>query len=203
MMPGDINGLALCREVRRTELLSHIPIIIVTAKTTEKDRVEGLKAGADAYLVKPFNSEELLVRVHKLLERQRQMRQKYAELGRISDDDMPQDELSAVDRQFMNRLVDVVYQHMVKGSLDMQTLADEMKVSRTQLNRKVMAITGLNASTYVMKLRMSRARRLLKADITMSIGDVAQKCGFEDMAYFSRLFKQMYQETPSQYRKKT
>lgn len=203
MMPGDINGLDLCREVRKTELLSHIPIIIVTAKTTEKDRVEGLKAGADAYLVKPFNSEELLVRVHKLLERQRQMRQKYAELGRISDDDMPQDELSAVDRQFMNRLVDVVYQHMVKGSLDMQTLADEMKVSRTQLNRKVMAITGLNASTYVMKLRMSRARRLLKADITMSIGDVAQKCGFEDMAYFSRLFKQMYQETPSQYRKKT
>ena len=199
MMPGSISGLELCRSIRKDELLNHIPIIIISAKTTEDDRVEGLDAGADAYLVKPFNSEELLVRVRKLLERQQRLRDKLADMS--LEENTPDATLSAADRQFMNRIVDTTYRLMAKGNVDMETLASEMALSRNQLNRKVMALTGMNSSAYIMKLRLARAKRLLKADITMSVGDVALKCGFDDMGYFSRVFKQSFDMTPSQYRK--
>ena len=199
MMPGSISGLELCRSIRKDELLNHIPIIIISAKTTEEDRVEGLDAGADAYLIKPFNSEELLVRVRKLLERQQRLRDKLADMS--LEENAPDATLSAADRQFMNRIVDTTYRLMAKGNVDMETLASEMALSRNQLNRKVMALTGMNSSAYIMKLRLARAKRLLKADITMSVGDVALKCGFDDMGYFSRVFKQSFDMTPSQYRK--
>ena len=199
MMPGTINGLQMCRDIRNDELLNHIPIIIISAKTTEEDRIEGLDAGADAYLVKPFNSEELLVRVKKLLERQQRIRDKMANLS--IDENAPDATLSAADRQFLNRIVDTTYRLMAKGNVDMETVASEMALSRNQLNRKVMALTGQNSSAYIMKLRLARAKRLLKADITMSVGDVALKCGFDDMGYFSRVFKQSFDMTPSQYRK--
>ena len=199
MMPGSISGLELCRSIRKDELLNHIPIIIISAKTTEDDRVEGLDAGADAYLVKPFNSEELLVRVRKLLERQQRLRDKLADMS--LEENTPDATLSAADRQFMNRIVDTTYRLMAKGNVDMETVASEMALSRNQLNRKVMALTGMNSSAYIMKLRLARAKRLLKADITMSVGDVALKCGFDDMGYFSRVFKQSFDMTPSQYRK--
>ena len=199
MMPGPKNGIDLCRLIRQNELLSHIPIIIITAKTSEADRVEGFKAGADAYLVKPFNSDELMVRFKKLMERQRVMREKFAGIdGGDSDKKIP---MTAANRQFMNHLVDTVYRLMAQGSVDMESVASEMAVSRTQLNRKIMAITGQNSSTYIMRLRLARAKRLLKADVTMPIGDVAQRCGFDDVAYFSRIFKQTFSMTPSQYRK--
>ena len=200
MMPGTTDGLELCRQVRASELLCHIPIIIITAKTTESDRIEGLEAGADAYLVKPFSSEELLVRVRKLLERQEKMRNKYQQMGADGQENTPA-ELKPQDRQFMNRLVDVAYRLMASGTIDMDSVATEMAVSRTQLNRKIMAITGQNSSAYIMQLRLARAKRLLKADETTPIGNVALRCGFDDVAYFSRIFKQTFQMTPSQYRK--
>ena len=200
MMPGDVDGVELCRRIRQNELLCHIPIVIITAKTTESDRIKGLEAGADAYLVKPFNSEELLVRVNKLLERQQTLRNKYAQES-LTGNAAATAELKPNDRAFMNRLVDVVYKLMPTGNIDMDSVASEMAVSRTQLNRKVLAITGQNASSYVMTLRLARARRLLKADITTPVGDVALKCGFDDVAYFSRIFKQTYNMTPTQYRR--
>ena len=199
MMPGTVNGLELCRTVRSEELLNHIPIIIISAKTTEDDRIEGLDAGADAYLVKPFNSEELLVRVRKLLERQQRIRDKMANLS--IEENTNDATMTAADRQFLNRIIDTTYRLMAKGNVDMETVASEMALSRNQLNRKIMALTGQNSSAYIMKLRLARAKRLLKADITMSVGDVALKCGFDDMGYFSRVFKQSFDMTPTQYRK--
>ena len=199
MMPGGIDGLELCRRIRASEQLGHIPIIIITAKTTEADRIQGIDAGADAYLVKPFNSEELLVRVRHLLAKQQMLRDKYSQMGPYVDEQ--QSELSADDRKFMNRLLDVVYRLMAKGSISMESIADEMAVSRTQLNRKILSITGQNSSAYVMTLRLARSKRLLKADINMPIGEVAMRCGFDDVAYFSRIFKQAFMMTPSQYRK--
>jgi len=97
--------------------------------------------------------------------------------------------------------VDVVYRLMASGNVDVESVAKEMAVSRSQLNRRMLAITNQNSSTYIMQLRLSRAKRLLKADVNMPIGDVAQKCGFDDVAYFSRIFKQVFDMTPSQYRK--
>ena len=204
MMPGDMNGLDLCRSIRSNELLSHIPIIIVTAKTTEADRVRGLEAGADAYLVKPFNSDELLVRVRKLMERQQLMRQRFAQMPDspdAADGQSSATPVTAADRQWMNKLIDTVYRLSAQGTVDMETIAREMAVSRAQMNRKMLALTGQNSSTYIMRLRLTRAKRLLKADVSMPVGDVALRCGFDDVGYFSRVFKQTFGMTPSQYRK--
>ena len=198
MMPGELNGMELCRQIKKDDQLGRIPIIIITAKTTEEDRIQGLKAGADAYLVKPFNSEELLVRVEKLLESQQKITTMLSQIGFDTSDKSTR--LSADDQRFMNKLVTVVYRLMARGSLSMEAVADEMAVSRAHLNRKVMAITGSNSSTYVMRLRMLQAKRLLKADLNMPIGDVAQRCGFDDVAYFSRIFKQTFDITPTRYR---
>ena len=199
MMPGEMGGLQLCRCIRESDLLSHVPIIIVTAKTTEDDRLRGIEAGADAYIAKPFKQEELLLRVNKLLERQRKLRQKFMELH-LDEQERGQG-LSAFDRQFMNKLIDSLYALMAQGSVDVESLASRMAMSRSQLNRRVLAITGLNTSSYMMRVRLAYAKRLLKADVLMPVGDVALKCGFDDVAYFSRVFKQAFDLTPSQYRR--
>ena len=200
MMPGEIDGLQLCRTIRDDEITGQVPIIIITAKTNEADRVKGLEAGADAYLTKPFNSEELLVRVDKLLERQKKIRSMLAK--QQTEEALEQEQqLPAEDRQFMNRVTDAIYRLMAQGKTDIDSLAEQMSLSRSQLNRKVLAITGLNTSGYMMRLRLIKAKRLLKGSPELSISFVAAKCGFDDIAYFSRIFKQNCGMTPSQYRK--
>lgn len=105
------------------------------------------------------------------------------------------------DRQFIGRFVDVVYSQMTQGKTDAESVAKQMGITRAQLNRRLMAITGQNTSSYITQIRISKAKRLLRADITKPISDIALKCGYDDVAYFSRIFKQQTDMTPSQYRK--
>ena len=105
------------------------------------------------------------------------------------------------DRQFLGKLVDTIYTQMAHGNTDVESVAERMGLSRAQLNRKVLAVTGQNTSSYMMQVRIAKAKRLLRADVNMPIGDIAAKCGFDDVAYFSRIFKQQTDTTPSQYRK--
>lgn len=109
--------------------------------------------------------------------------------------------VSEHDRQFIGHFVDVVYSQMAKGKTDVESVAEQMGLNRAQLNRRIMSITGQNTLAYISQIRMSKAKRLLRADLTTPIGDIAIKCGFDDVAYFSRLFKQQTNMTPSQYRK--
>lgn len=198
MMPG-MDGYELCRSVRSSDILSHIPIVIITAKCSEEDRIKGLQAGADAYLTKPFSSDELNVRVEKLLDMRRSLREKYSQA--LSDGLEQVVNLIPADQEFLNKLVAVIYKQMNNGELDTETVADKMCMSRSQLSRKISSITGHNTATYILQIRMGKAKRLLKSDENIPIGEVAIKCGYSDIAHFSRIFKQMYQMTPSQYRK--
>ena len=199
LMPGDKDGLELCRQVKKNDQINHTPVIVISAQVTEEDKIRGLEAGADAYLMKPFNSEELVVRVRKLIERQRLLKQKFEQVA--GQTEVSVESLPRKDRAFMTHLLDVVYRLMASGNVDIESVAREMAMSRSQLNRRMLAITNQNSSTYIMQLRLARAKRLLKADVNMAIGDVAQRCGFDDVAYFSRIFKQTFDITPSQYRK--
>lgn len=105
------------------------------------------------------------------------------------------------DRQFLGRFVDVVYSQMGKGKTDVESVAEQMKLSRAQLNRRILSITGQNTLSYITQIRISKAKRLLRADLVTPIGDIATKCGFDDVAYFSRFFKLQTGMTPSQYRR--
>jgi signal transduction histidine kinase/DNA-binding response OmpR family regulator len=198
MMPGSVDGLQLCRMVRGSETLGNIPIIIITAKNSEADRVKGLEAGADAYLVKPFSSEELLVRVNKLLEWQAFIKQLMAH---NTESEQEPKQLSMEDQRFVGKVVDATYKLMTQGKTDVDALAALLGLSHAQLNRRVMAATGQSVSNYMMRVRLCRAKKLLKGSPQMPISEVAQKCGFGDMAYFSRIFKQNAGITPSQYRR--
>ncbi|WP_373735926.1 response regulator transcription factor, partial [Bacteroides heparinolyticus] len=197
MMPQK-DGYELCREVRKSELLNHIPIIIVTAKNNDSDRIEGLDAGADAYLQKPFNPDELHIHVQHLLEQRRMLREKYSRA--TNECEKQAVELSLNDKNFLMRLNDVIYSMLSNHDLSSDIVADRMCMSLSQLNRKVKIITGFSTSGYVLQMRLDKSKRLLASTET-PIGDIALKCGFPEISYFSRIFKQTFQMTPSQYRK--
>ena len=197
MMLG-MDGYELCREVRQQDVLNHIPIVIVTAKSGDEDRVQALQAGADAYLQKPFNTDELNARIAKLLEQRRLLREKYLHAMRTGETQTV--ELNSVNKKFLNSLNDLIYSLIDNQNLNSEMLADKMAMSLSQFNRKIKAITGFNSSGYILQMRLDKAKRLLSSTED-PIGEIALKCGFPDMSYFSRTFKQSFDATPSQYRK--
>ena len=198
MMP-KLDGYEVCRKVRESEFLNHIPVIIVSAKNSEADRIKGLQAGADAYLFKPFNANELLAVISNLLESRKLLRRKYSD--EMQQGKVKNEGAKPYERDFLNKLTDIVYKQMNQGNIDAESLASAMFMSSSQLRRKLFAITGEKLNAYVLQIRMGNARKLLLARLDLTVGEVATRCGFEDAAYFSKLFKNMYQQTPSQFRR--
>lgn len=199
MMPG-INGYEVCRRIRGSEVLNHIPIVIVSAKSTANDRVKGLVNGADAYLYKPFEPDELTAIVDNLIEQRKSLRQKFA--SSVKEGKVETGVLKPFEQEFLNKLNDLVYNKMKAGHVDSEILASGMCMSSSQLRRKVFAITGEKLSNFILQIRLSYAKKLLDTHADLPVGDVAARCGFEDAAYFSRIFKNMFQETPTQYRRR-
>ncbi|MGM9705402.1 MAG: ATP-binding protein [Prevotella sp.] len=197
MMPG-IDGLQLCQKVRESELLCHIPVIMVTAKITHEDRLAGLEAGADAYLEKPFSSEELNLRVEKLLEQLQRISRKFS--TDIVEGTKPGSiEISAADREFIDKCDAAMMEAIHRGKVDYYALAYELCISRAQLNRKVKAITGCTTTEYILKLRMRLATEFLD-NSDLPVWEVALKCGMDNPTYFGILFKRTIGMTPQQYR---
>lgn len=198
MMPV-MDGNALCHQMRASELLNHVPVIMLTAKSSDDDRIQGLREGADAYLVKPFNAEELNVLVENLLEQRRLLREKYAKA--LHKGEEQEVELAAADRDFINRVMAHAAEALEQGELSVELLASKMCLTRGQLTRKVKQITGESTSGYLLRFRLDNARRLLSESPDKPIADIAFACGFEDAANFSRVFKREFGQTPSQFRK--
>lgn len=197
MMPV-MDGYELCRKVRESELLCHIPVIMVTAKATVDDKIRGIESGADAYIEKPFHPDELSVRVSKLLEQRAMLRRIFTE---ASEDAEPKQshEMSVSDRAFVEKLSSVIHDLIIKDKVDYEELAAAFFVGKTQLNRKVKAITGYTTTEYILQIRISMAKQLLvKTDY--SIGDIASRVGIDDLAYFSAVFRKATGKTPSSFR---
>lgn len=217
MMP-EMDGLEVCRRVRANEIISHIPIIIITAKITETDRVKGLEAGADAYLAKPFNSEELLMRVEKLLEQRHLLRKKYAQIVSLDppseesqentyeqnsrEENIPHENTQS-DQQFLIKIVDQIYLSLEKTQeIDIETIAQEMCMSKRQFYRKISALTGYTPLGYIQRIKIRKAKLLLDKYPSISLKEVSEQCGFSDYSNFVRTFKNICNITPSQYIKK-
>lgn len=202
MMPG-ISGLELCRKIRESPLTSHIPVIMVTAKVTHDDRLAGLEAGADAYLEKPFHADELRLRVEKLLESRKALREKFSRMAVAQDDEKRQPDaptpMSDVDARFVAKVGDIVRELMPSGEVDVNEVASRLCMTRHQLNRKVNALCGVSTSALVAQVRIVKAKELL-ARTDKTVGDVAMECGIAGMAYFCQLFKKHTGMTPTQFR---
>ena len=202
-MPS-MDGLELCRRIRQSRSLCDIPVIMLSARNSDTDRVRGVEAGADAYLVKPFVSEELKIWVIRLLESRRVLREVYsqpAEQEPVESAQSTTDEMSAEDKDFLMRFAAEVDKRSAGGGkLDFDKLALAFKMGESQLRRKIQTLTGKSVTAYITMLRMDKAMRLLQNERDMLIGDIADKCGFQDVAYFSRVFRQYYGKTPTQAR---
>ena len=197
MMP-EMDGYELCSQIRTSDLLCHIPIIVVTARSEDSDRIRGIEEGADAYLQKPFNPAELLARVNKLIEQRRKLQERFEKM--LNHSLGPEDGISEEDRHFLNKLKTIVNDHMNNGNLCVEFLAEQMRMSHSALYRKIRTLTGYSISSYILNMRMEKAKQML-LNTTDSVGDVAMRCGFDDSSYFTRIFRNSFGCTPSQIRK--
>lgn len=215
MMPV-MNGWEVCKQVRADQVLNHIPIVVVTAKITDADRLKGYQVGADAYLAKPFNADELTTLVEKLLEQRRRLREKFQlldlgsnSIGEIStsetankEEDNTEEAVNngKADQLFLLKIVDTIYLSLDRGQeIDLDTLAGKMCMSRRQFYRKVMSLTGYSPIAYVQRVKIRKAVAMLQKDTNISLKEVSEECGFSDYSNFVRAFKNVEGITPTQY----
>ncbi|WP_339116175.1 ATP-binding protein [Petrimonas sp.] len=194
MMPRK-DGLTLCKEVKSSTILNHIPVIVITAKTTSEDMLTGLKCGADVYIRKPFQPEELLIRISNLLEFIKVMKVKYMKAVLEEGSKEPMD----ANMIFLHNVTNLIFKKISNPNLGPQQIADSLNISPSQLNRKVNAISGFSSSAYILHVKIDYSKKLL-AKRDKNIGEVAEACGFLDVSYFSRIFKKITGVTPTAYR---
>lgn len=199
MMP-ECDGLEMTRAIRQSTLLNHIPVIIVTAKSDETNKLEGLNCGADAYLIKPFNPDELKLRICKLVAYRSMLRGKYSQLLMDGRDISKEPDAPEQEKNFLAELNRCISSHISLSNLNSEMIAKTMCLSKSQLNRKVKSLTGMNTSSYIKQLRLARAQMFLK-DPKKTIGDIVMMCGFESASYFTKMFKEKFGITPSEYKK--
>lgn len=199
MMP-EMDGYELCQAVKQSAVLDHVPVIIVTAKTTQEDKLRGLQMGVDAYIYKPFNAEELAVSVGNLLEKHRLLRESYIQAAAEHKPDAAE-ALPAPDRAFLDRLDTVVYEMMAVSAISIDAVAEKLCMSTQQLRRKLNAVSGDTPAAYVRSLQMKKAKEMLDRNGDLPINEVAMACGYYDTSHFTRAFKQAMGVTPTQYKK--
>lgn len=200
MMPV-MDGYELCRRIRQNDVISHIPVIVVTAKTSEADKLRSLQTGVDAYMPKPFSADELSLRVEKLLEKHRLLRERYMQAAQ-TDPVEAADALRPADRAFVERLDAAIQGSITTGDLSVDAIASALCMSGQQLRRKLSAVTGDTPAAYIRRQQIQAAQRLLDDADDLQISEVAMRCGYYDMSHFTRAFKQVTGMTPSQYRQR-
>ena len=199
MMPVK-DGYQFVTEMKQNMLLNHIPVIMLTAKTSDEDRLKGLSYGVEAYIRKPFQQEELLIRIQGILENRRILKEKYMSVITRNTTDSTLD--NDANLEFLQTITSIIYSDINNADLNSSYLADKMAMSISQLSRKINGITGYSTISYVLKLKLNKAKKML-ADDTKTVAEVSDACGFYDASYFSRVFKKEFGVTPSQYQKNT
>jgi signal transduction histidine kinase/ligand-binding sensor domain-containing protein/DNA-binding response OmpR family regulator len=196
MMP-QMDGYEFCRKIKENVKTSHIPVILLTAKAGQEDRLEGLEIGADDYLTKPFEAQELLLRSRNLIEQRKKLRQRFA-----GDPYAPVNEITitSADEKLLSRLIEVVTQDLANPDLDITRLTKKVGVSHITLYRKLAALTGLTPVNFIRIIRLRRAKQLLENQFG-NVSEVAFEVGFNSSNYFSRCFIKQFGTSPSTYLK--
>jgi DNA-binding response OmpR family regulator len=197
MMP-EMNGLELTRELKEDSNYSHLPIILLTAKTQEEDEQEALKIGADEYLTKPFRLGDLKLRIDNIIENRRRALQDLVLRTNESGDDQMESILTP-EQLFLEKALNCVHEHLDDSSYDRDAFAADMGASSSTLYNKLRAITGLNVNAFIRDVRMKEARRLAEKDPSMRVSDLAYRVGFQDPKYFSTCFKKYFGIQPKEF----
>ena len=203
MMP-KMDGIELTRRVKEDIRTSHIPIILLTAKDTIEDKLEGYDSGADSYLTKPFSARLLQSRIQNLMANRRRQ----AELlvfNRATETAAPPavevPRLSRLDQEFIDKMNRIIEENITTENLDLNFMTDKLAMSHSTLYRKIKALTGMSAKEYIRKLRLQRSFQLLESG-DYNVTEAAAMTGFNDMGHFREIFKKEFGILPSEVRKK-
>lgn len=196
MMP-EMEGTELCRELKTNENTCHIPIILLTAKGSDENQIEGYELGAEAYVMKPFSVEVLKAQIKSVLENRLILQNKLAHINSISQ---LQVESPNLDKVFLSKTIDLISSHIEETDFSGELLANELKISQRQLYRKIKAVSGCTVHEFITKVRMDHAENLLR-NSDLSISQIAYKVGFSEASNFSRTFSKHFGCSPSQYGK--
>nr|WP_186736882.1 ATP-binding protein [Spirosoma utsteinense] len=205
MMPR-LDGFGFCRALKTGEATSHIPVVMLTAKATVEDRIEGFELGADDYLTKPFNRVEIRARVRNLIQQRQRLYQHFIAKALLPAATQPVPELAepakpallAAEQKFLDRLTAVVMQHLDDADFTVEALAEGVNMSRTQLHRKLKALTDTTATLFIRDIRLTRAAELLRTGAD-NVSQVAHAVGFDSLSYFAKVFQERYGVLPSHY----
>ncbi len=194
MMP-DMDGVEFCRQLKRDPLTEHIPTILLTAKADLESRLEGLESGAEDYLAKPFNRQELLLRVRNLLALRDKLKERWRVHLSLNDDTLA---IKSADERFLRKALDTVQARLSDPTFDTASFAQAMNLSRSHLHRKLTSIAGQTPTEFVRNLRLQQAAVLLQAKHD-NVSQIAFAVGFNNLSYFTRCFREKYGIVPSAY----
>ncbi len=194
MMPG-IDGMKLCSSIKEDPVISHIPVILLTAKSNETDRLEGLQHGADDYLVKPFMVKELDQRIANTLKNRDRLRTRLRDHGKFSKDGS---HLTGYDEKLMSEVMALIHQNIKEPGLSVEFISQHAGLSRAQLYRKLKALTGLSPNDFIRNVKLNKAAEMLMNQ-KFRVAEVAYHVGFQDINYFGRCFKKRFKCSPTQY----
>lgn len=199
MMPL-MDGYELCRKIKTESLSSHIPVILLTARSDKGSTTTGYKLGADAYLPKPFELDFLLMMLRNLLHNREILKTKYRETFLRVTDNTATKTIANADEEFLLRFNKIVINNLASRELSVQFLVEQMGMSRSPLYAKLKALTNMGVNDYINRLRIEKASELLLHSSRLTIAEVSDEVGFEYQRYFSTLFKQVKGMTPTQFR---
>ena len=198
MMPR-MNGYELCKNIKEDITISHIPIVLLTARDDKQSQLSGYKNGADAYLTKPFEIEMLMEIIRNRLKNRESIKKRYLNTGLVPAPE--ESTFSQADETFLLKLNKIILEHLDSSHLDVTFICKEIGMSRASLYNKLKALTDMGANDYINKFRMEKAITLITST-ALSFTEIAEKVGFTTSRYFSTAFKQYTGETPTQYKEK-
>jgi YesN/AraC family two-component response regulator len=197
MMP-KMDGFKLCEKLKTDEKTSHIPVILLTAKAAKENKQVGYEIGADDYIMKPFEPDELKVRIKNLIEQRKRLQDHFKRQG-IAE--IEHQKVTSFDKRFLQKLLDVIKNKLSDSEFSVEILSDDLSISRSVLQRKVYSLTGESPVELIRRIRLNRAAELIENKFG-NISEIALEVGFSNPAYFADCFKKQYGVTPTQYQRR-
>ena len=195
MMP-EMDGFEFCRRLKTDERTSHIPVILLTAKATSHDKIEGLETGADDYIMKPFEANELKVRIKNLIEQRKKLRDYFKKHTAF---DLTEVNVTSVDKKFLEKTISIINNHISDTGFSVDAFADEIGMSRSQLHRKLVSLIGESPGDLIRRIRLTKAAKLIEQNFG-NISEIALEVGFNNPANFTQSFKEQFGVSPTEYK---
>jgi signal transduction histidine kinase/DNA-binding response OmpR family regulator len=192
MMP-EMNGIELCKKIKSDQRVSHTPVILLTARSAEEQKVEGFESGADDYITKPFNFEILVSRIKNLISKREKLHKAFPAHLDIKASEL---KITSLDEKFINKAIKCVEDNISDADFSVEDLSHQLGISRAHFYKKLMSLTGKSPLEFIRLIRLQQAAQLLKKS-QLTVAEVAYKVGFNNPKYFARYFKEEYKVLPS------